>query len=157
MKAGKAEWSALSHSLECGTIDDGGSDLVWKSLRHDLERTGISTYVVDKHRALITTKFEEVLDSGVLEAPDQLKREAETMASSPEEPRSEEAHDGDSDQADKTLGQSPECQFFAAAQSGNVGRIVTLLHEGHDPNLEDQDGNTSLHLAAARGDRKSVV
>jgi hypothetical protein len=59
VRLGKAEGSELSHSWEYVAADDGESELVWRTLRQDLEATGLSTELVEKHRPSITRRLKE--------------------------------------------------------------------------------------------------
>ena len=47
-------------------------------------------------------------------------------------------------------------EFFEADKKGDVKKVASLLEAGIDPNLEDKDGDTALHLASKNGDLKLV-
>ena len=43
-----------------------------------------------------------------------------------------------------------------ALQSGDMDRVLALMHEGFDVQTTDYDGRTILHMAAAAGDLRLV-
>lgn len=46
--------------------------------------------------------------------------------------------------------------LHAAARDGNIGQVETLLNEGADPDIQDEQGKTALHYAAANGHNGTV-
>jgi len=54
--------------------------------------------------------------------------------------------------------QAPDAEeLFDAATSGNVQRIGQLLSQGIDINASNAEGETALHMAAARGQYRAVI
>ena len=47
-------------------------------------------------------------------------------------------------------------EFFKAVEEGDVETVSSLLETGIDPNLENKDGDTALHLASYKGHPKVV-
>jgi ankyrin repeat protein len=146
IKFGKIDGSELSQSLDYVTAEDGGSELIWKSLRADLEISGVSTALVDKYRGLITTKFKEILESGALDAlggegndPSMGDREHET------------SEDTETAGSKTELDISENELFFTLASKGHTKRISTMIQLGMLPDTRDDHGNTALHLAAIAG------
>lgn len=48
-----------------------------------------------------------------------------------------------------STGGNPAARLVAAAAQSNVSEVVQLLHQGHSPNLSDNQGRTPLHHAAS--------
>jgi ankyrin repeat protein len=151
MKSGKIEGSVLSPSLDYVTAEDGGSDLVWKSLRTDLEMAGISTSLIDKHRALITTKFTEILKSGVFSWLEDEGQEHSQAQAPTNDQQSESNEDDQIPPPEAELDLHNAEVFFTLASRGHAKGISAMLQAGMSANFENENGETALHLAASTG------
>jgi len=140
----------LSQTLDYVTADDGESELVWNSLRGDLELAGISTSLIDKYRVLITTKFKELLESGELNS-----LEEGQGLSTKQDPRSDE-EDEITEEAEKSGFEMelelPDSEaYFRLASKGRAQRMSDMIQAGMNPDTQDSNGRTAIHLAAAAG------
>jgi Ankyrin repeats (3 copies)/Ankyrin repeats (many copies) len=149
MKSGRIEGSVLSQSLDYVTAEDGESELVWKSLRADLEVAGISTNLINKHRVLITTKFKEVLESGELnglegERKDPLAQHSNGQQSESSEKAEKSVSEIESDLSDSEV-------FLSLASKGHAKGMSAMIQAGIGPDLQNGNGHTALHLAASAG------
>jgi hypothetical protein len=146
MKSGKIDGSELSQSLDYVTAKDGESELIWKSLRADLEVSGVSTTLVDKHRGLITAKFKELLESGELNASGGEKNDHST-----DDGESEFSEDAKVTGSEMELDISDTDRFFNLASKGHAKRMSIMIQAGLPPDTRNDHGNTALHLAAIAG------
>src|SRR5271155_5458432 len=151
MKSGRIEGSVLSQSLDYVAAEDGESELVWKSLRADLEVAGISTSLIDKHRVLITTKFKEVLGSGELNGLEGERKDPSTQHASTNDQRSEFSEEAEISGSEIESGLSDSEVFFSLASKGHAKGMSAMIQAGIGPDLQDGNGHTALHLAASAG------
>jgi ankyrin repeat protein len=151
MKSGRIEGSVLSQSLDYVTAEDGESELVWKSLRADLEVAGISTSLINKYRVLITTKFKEVLESGELNGLEGERKDPSTQHASMNDQQSELSEEAEISGSEIESGLSDGEVFFSLASKGRAKGMSAMIQAGIDPDLQDGNGHTALHLAASAG------
>ncbi len=130
--SGKADSSALSHSWEYVTADDGESELVWRTLKGDLEATGLSADLIEKHRSSITLRLKDILESGELS--------------------SSKGAGHHSPKAIDSVAKAPSINLLTPIAGPSGTDEISGLSEAHvEPSRIKAEGNTLLHLAASAG------
>jgi ankyrin repeat protein len=151
MKSGRIEGSVLSQSLDYVTAEDGESELVWKSLKADLEVAGISTSLIDRHRVLITAKFKELLESGELNGLEGERKDPLAQHASTNDQQREFSEEAEISRSEIESHLSDSEVFFGLASKGHAKRMSAMIQGGISPDLQDDNGNTALHFAASAG------
>lgn len=64
--SGRTEGSELSQSWEYITASEGKNEHVWRTLKRDLEATGLSVDLIEKYRPQITRRLKEIWETGEL-------------------------------------------------------------------------------------------
>lgn len=152
IQQGRDEVSVLSQSLDYINAEDVKSDVVWETLRTDLKTSGLSTRMLNKHRASIVAKFGELLETGSIDSQEQPAESNEESTSPVAEPDDDiygtESEDfGDGTQWDFS---TPEV-LLLAARSGRLDITKKAIDAWPSLDTTDRQGNTALHLASAGG------
>ncbi|KAJ3518367.1 hypothetical protein NM208_g14540 [Fusarium decemcellulare] len=154
VQQGRDEVSVLSHSLDIITSSDGESEVVWETLKADLKRSGLSTYMLDKHRSSIVTKFTELLETGSIGSQggpanldDELTAQIMDLEISDD---AQESEPEVSDQDTRWDLSSPDV-LLLAAKIGRLSILSQAVEKGHSLDVADSQGNKAVHLASAGG------
>ncbi len=162
VRSGEGGGSELSHSWEYVTADDGESELVWRALKRDLEATGLSADLVEKHRPLITRRLKEILEAGELTASGRGGQHSFTAMDPTAEEKGLTLHSApsiteglpglsESDMEFDRIDAKGNTFLHLAASAGNVTLVHLLLEKGSDVTATNASGWTVLRCAQENG------
>lgn len=157
IKDGKLEGSVLGQSIDYVTADDGESEAVWQALKSDMQQNGLSTHLLEKHRALITSTLTEILPELSQGSP-RTRRGTGVEQLSQAQSSTDVWFDANDTATEQNDAYDPLTLegLFLAARKGRADIIAKAFETWDVPKVTDSEGNTALHVAAAAGNTNVV-